>query len=375
MSKRTRIAKSLHQKLNDLDDHLFIVREHLGKQGESTSRLKVLSAELRTLVCKSSGTEGLLWRLVDELKVDDEIFLHVPGDLIETHPLARGLSFLIVPIQRGGQGHPQLPPCNYSLKEIIKERQALVAGGKPFTHEYLIKAISQQMGSAHEDDGIEQMLVDIRSIFINGETPHVPVLITDSELTLEIGERVLEKAEASLNYKRPHHSHNYGNLSIVASLKISKVVLGRIFLFSFRSYVGNVNISVSAMPIGIEFAIEKNGRLVESLVSNLSKNILESSHSVFTFSYCSRTGEARTIVDGAASDLVKISELGWVHTSDLKLEMGKRANTEMLELFYILCYEKLLSSSHSKGLSELPPDGHGIWEYSEKLENRGAFPE
>jgi hypothetical protein len=82
MSKNKRIPKTLSQKLDDLDAHLFIIRDHLSKLNESSSHLKILSAELRTLVCRSSGTEGLLWRLVDELKIDDRIFLHVPGDLI-----------------------------------------------------------------------------------------------------------------------------------------------------------------------------------------------------------------------------------------------------------------------------------------------------
>jgi len=313
--------------------------------------------------------------LVDELEVDDNIFLHVPGDLNEAHPLAKDLSFLIVPIQRGGKGDPQLPPHHYSLKEIIKDRQALVAGGKPFTHEYLIKAISQQMGSAHEDDGLEKMLIDLKSIFINGETPYVPVLATDSELTLEIGERVLEKADAVLNYDRPRHSHDYGNMSIVASLKISKPVLGRIPLCIFRSYVANAIISVSAMPTGIEFEIEKNGKLVGRLASKYPEHAMDGSHSVHAFSYCSRTGESRTLVDGVASSLEKLDDLGWFYAGDFKFETAESRNTKMIELFYVLCYEKLLSSNDSKGLSELPPDGHGIWEYSEKLEDRSAFPE
>ena len=54
MSRRNRIPKTLSHKLDDLDGHLFIVREHLRKLNESTSHMKVLSAELRTLLCWSS---------------------------------------------------------------------------------------------------------------------------------------------------------------------------------------------------------------------------------------------------------------------------------------------------------------------------------
>ena len=257
MSKRKRIPKTLTEKLNDLDSHLFIVREHLTKLKESTSHLKVISAELRTLLCWSSGTEGLLWRLVDELNVDDKIFLHVPGDLIENHPLAQGIQFLIVPIKRGGKGDPRLTPHHYSLKEVIKERQALVAGGKPFKHEYLIKAVAQQMGTAHEDDGLEQMLVDLKSIFINGVEPYIPVLATNAELALEIGERVLQSAEKDKAYKRRHHKHEDGNISIVFSISIKQELSKNIPLFAFRSYVSGQNISIYLTPAGVEFFIKK----------------------------------------------------------------------------------------------------------------------
>ena len=84
-----------------------LLRGNLHGLRENLAYLKDISARLRVLVCSSSGTEGLLWRLVDELGVDDKIFLHVPGKLKRDHPLAKGLQFAIVPIQRGGKGNPK----------------------------------------------------------------------------------------------------------------------------------------------------------------------------------------------------------------------------------------------------------------------------
>ena len=375
MAKNKRIPKTLSQKLNDLDDHLYIVREHLSKLNDSSSHLKVLSAELRTLVCWSSVTEGLLWRLVDELTVDDKIFLHVPGDLIEDHPLAQGLQFLIVPIQRGGKGDPRLPPYYYSFKEIIKETQALVAGGKPFTHEYLIKAVTQQMGSAHEDDGLEEMLVDLKSIFINGVEPFVSVLATDAKLTLDVGERVLEKAETKHNYKRHHHKREYGNLSIVVSFRIKQKVLGSITLFVFRSYIGDIIISISAAPTGVEFSIKKHGTIVGEFLAKYPDEFCEGDHVTFIFSYCSRTKQARTIINGLASNLINTKDMGWVHVSDFVLESNNNDHSDFIEQFYMLAYERLLSSKDSSDFSELPPNGYGIWKYSEEIEEQGVFPE
>lgn len=375
MAKNKRIPKPLSQKLNDLDDHLFIVREHLSKLNDSSSHLKVLSAELRTLVCWSSGTEGLLWRLVDELSIDDKLFLHVPGDLIEDHPLAQGLQFLIVRIQRGGKGDPRLPPYYYSLKEIIKEKQALVAGGKPFTHGYLIKAVSQQMGSAHEDEGLEEMLVDLKSIFINGVEPFVSVLATDAKLTLDIGERVLDNSEKTHNYKRRHHKHEYGNFSIVVSLRIIKKILGNITLFVFRSYIGDIVITISAIPTGVEFSIKKHDSIVGVFLAKYPDGFCEGDHIVSIFSYCSRTKQARTIVNGLAANLVTTKDIGWVHVSDFSLDSRNNSHSDFIEQFYMLAYERLLSSKDSSDISELPPNGYGIWKYSDELEEQGAFPE
>jgi hypothetical protein len=375
MSKNKRIPKTLSQKLDDLDAHLFIVRDHLSKLNESSSHLKILSAELRTLVCQSSWAEGLLWRLVDELKIDDRIFLHVPGDLIEDHPLVQGLQFMIVPIKRGGQGDPQLTPGYYSFKDIIEETQALVACGKPFKHEYLIKAVAQQMGTAHEDEGLEEMLVNLKSIFLNGVEPYVPILATNAELTLEIGERVLEAAEKRLDYKRHHHKHDYGNLSIVASLGIKQAIVEDVLLFTFRSYVSDTTISLYATSSGIKFTILKNNVLAGELIAKFSSDHIEGKHLVVVFSYCSLTKQARTIIEGVASGLSSFKDIGWLHASDFSLEDINKSDTDFIEKYYILTFERLMSSKDSSELSEMPANGYGIWKHSDELVERGEFPE
>jgi hypothetical protein len=53
--------------------------------------MKIVASELRNLVCMSSGTEGLLWRLIDELGVFDEIPLAGGGTVNRDHPLAVGM--------------------------------------------------------------------------------------------------------------------------------------------------------------------------------------------------------------------------------------------------------------------------------------------
>lgn len=376
-NKMARISKSLEQNLRDLDAHLFSLRKHLHKLRESPSHLKDLSGQLRLLICTTgrSRTEGLLFRLVNKLGIDDKIFLHVPGKLKRDHPLVKGLQFMIVPIKRGGKGDPKLPPSNYSLKEIIYDTEALITGGEPLTHEYLIKAVSQQMGSAHEDEGIEPALAELKSIFIDGVEPFVPVLATDAELTLEIGERVLKFAEEQKDFKRHPHSHDYGNVSVVARLRSKKILAGRVPLFQFHSYISNVDIASAASPSGIIFAFSKGGIEVTELKANYPENWSQGNDAVFVFSYCSRNQQARTITNDHASEIVDDCKLGWIHACDLVLEEVDDKYVEFVEKYYLLAYEKLLSSKDAKGLRDLPPNGYGLWKYGDELEEQGAFPE
>ena len=377
VSKKTRIPKSLEQNLHDLDAHLFSLREHLHKLGDSPSHLKDLSAQLRLLVCTTGRirTEGLLFRLVNELKIDDKIFLHVPGKLKQDHPLAKGLQFSIVPIQRGGKGDPRLPSDYYSLKEIINDTEALVIGGEPLTHEYLIKAVSQQMGTAHEDEGLEPALVQLKSIVVSGVEPYLPVLATDAELTLEIGERVLEAAVEQSDFKRRFHEHNQGNISIAARLRIKQHVAGRIPLFRFHSYVSDVSISAQAGASGISFSLSKHGSEVAELGSKYPSNWVPGNDAVFVFSYCSRTRQARTITNDNAADITDDCDIGLVHAGDLVLEEIDVDHIDFVEKYFLLAYEKLLSTQDSKGLFELPPNGYGLWKPGEEIEKQGAFPE
>jgi len=201
-----RISKNLLEQLEALDDHLYLLRQNLLGLQKDEAYIKVIAAELRVLVCLSSGTQGLLWRMVDHVNVPDAVELQLAGNVDVNHPLANGLTFFFVPIQRAGFGHPDLPPRSYSLRKVIKCCNAIFVTGKGLTHEYLIKAIAQQIGSAHEDNAIELPLATLKAMFINGTQPYIPILTLVSELVLEVGERVLSKAEGSHGFKRKTRS-------------------------------------------------------------------------------------------------------------------------------------------------------------------------
>lgn len=203
MSRKERPRKTLARKLRDLEDHLHFLNESFAKLvAGDEAYIKPLAAELRVLVCKASGTEGLLWRILDELKMPDAVHVHLAGNLDRDHPLAWGLKFVFVPVVRAGCGDPRLVPDHYSLKGIIKECEALVVSGTGYTHENLIRAVAEQMGSAHEDDGAAPHLIELSGIIVSNQPALIQVLMSDAELVLEVGGSALSDAEARGSFVR-----------------------------------------------------------------------------------------------------------------------------------------------------------------------------
>ena len=204
MPPSKRIPKTLNRRLHDLEEHLFLLQQSLrGLRKGQSAYLKSLSTELRVLVCFSSNTEGLLWQLTEELNIQDEVFVHQPFKGVKKdHPLFSKNPLLFVPIVRAGMGDPRLPQVHLSLKEIIKNRMAVYIFGKSITHEQIIKAVSQQMGSAHEDKGVDPYIIELFDTIISNTHLASKILITDALLVLEIGIRVLDQAEKSLGFTR-----------------------------------------------------------------------------------------------------------------------------------------------------------------------------
>lgn len=191
---KSRCQKTINRKLQDLDDHLYLLKESLAKlAGGDAAYIKPLATELRVLVCKASRTEGLLWRILDELKIHDLVHIHLPGKVDRNNPLSQNLQFLYAPICRAGHGDPRLIPNHYSLKEIIKECEALMVGGVGYTHEKLIRAVAEQMGSAHEDEGVEPHLIELIVTISSHQSVLNSVLMIDTDLVLEVGEKALEE--------------------------------------------------------------------------------------------------------------------------------------------------------------------------------------
>lgn len=370
--KPSRIPKTLERKLTDLDAHLFLLRMHLDGLQHSHSHLKAIAAELRTLVCLSSGTEGLLHRLVAELGVDDSVQLHVPGNFDLEHPLVKDIEFAYAPLWRAGQGPVEITPDKYSLRTLIKEIDAVLAKGKPLTHEYLIKAVAQQIGTAHEGDEVEPALVQLEGILFNGTGPVTEILSIDSELALEIGERVLEAAERKGIHCRQVHDNDYGNVSIVVRLKAIMPPTTPLRLYRFRSYGPDIVIECILTASGIEFSLIKHGAELSRLYVAFPTIQFPGADFVVVLSYCSKASQVRTITSLGIVE-TKECDLGWLHAGDLETTVEDNLHG-LVELGFKLIFRRLLPTKEVGELQELPPDGYGIWKPTHELEAQGPFP-
>lgn len=198
----SRFPRDFNDLIQALDDHVVVLRAALLRSRDEPAFMKTVASELRVLVCYASGTEGLLWRVCEKMQISDSVHVVDPGEIDLDHPLSRGLEFQVSPIRRPAE----LEPCEtISLKEIIKSFRAIyVASVKDerITHEKLIRAVSEQIGGAHEDDGVTLEVAKLRSVLMNGRYLFNKVLAIDAELVLQVAERVIHEAEKSINYQR-----------------------------------------------------------------------------------------------------------------------------------------------------------------------------
>jgi hypothetical protein len=355
MARRVRFPKSLGEKLRALDDHLFLLRTSLEEllKGEP-AHLKVVAAELRTLVCRSDQTEGLLWRLADELNVSDEVFLCEGGRINRDHPLARSLRFFGGRNFRGERGPDRLPRVSESLRYVFKTWEAIYVptlSDVEITHEYLIKAVAQQIGSAHEDNGIEPILCRLREVFLGETEPCANVLVFDADLTLQIGERVLDAAESQKGYRRRDRAPPAGELTIVVRLGIRETLAGRIQIFTARSLISEVEIRIALGPGCIALTGKKRG--VEKCDLRLPYPD-QTDDFVFAVCYSSGLRCMRTLLNGEEPRPVSDCDLGWMEAQQTELvEFGENL-AHFLRHWEFLMYRRLLSRWECGELLRIP---------------------
>jgi len=361
MTKSKRIKKSILGLLSDLDDHLYLLRLHRLALKDDPAHIKSLSAELRVLACLSSGTEGLLWRMAEKLEVSDNVQLQIAGNVDKKHPLAAGLDFSFIPIKRAGFGHQALPSRDYSLKKVIKGLEAVYIGSEGLTHEYLIKAVAQQIGSAHEDDSVEIPLVELQKMFFSGVQPYVSILLIDSEFVLQIGERVLRAAEKQVKGFKRKVRNESGDFSIVIRMGYSNLPDSGTKIITVQSFISEVGFAFSLNSEQIICDILKHDGEKKTICLNHPTNWQPNEDIVIALLYSSTDEKIHLqLSDKQQSDAV-LSDIKQIYAEDLvPVNTTKRENCPVYRQF-VLTYSRLLMTEELENFLALTLTDSGDW--------------
>lgn len=196
------VPKSSDQLLSALEDHLYLLQRTLADLAKGdAAHLRQLAAQLRALVCTSSGMPGLLWRLRDELNADDGVSIRYPGRIDTSNPITRGMLFGGAPVRADGSGPSAIPLERWSLHDHIHVHEAAFVDGFSITHEHLISRLANETGIAHEAHGVSREIAKLNSVRVGDVQPYFSVLDEDARLVLEVGERIVSAA-ISQGYRR-----------------------------------------------------------------------------------------------------------------------------------------------------------------------------
>jgi hypothetical protein len=373
MAKSLRIPRTVDELLTAFDHHQYLLRDALYSLRDDLAHAKTLATELRTLVCLSSGTEGLLWRLADELKVSDEVELQVAESVNRNHPLNQGLDIWQIPMHRPGEGPPGPPIEQVRLRDVIKKCEAIYVAQMPdkvFTHELLIGAIAGQMGVAHEAEGLDPTLVKLNNFLVNQRQLYIKVLAFDAELTLQIGERVLDHAEQVRSFCRARRPTNLGDVTLCVRFARTQFLAGCVPMVSLCSPVSETEITCFAGPTSTLFRLTKRGKRVGELRAPYPPNWEMHTDALFTLSYSSAHRQARTITNAQANGQAEQCDLGWLDAREVRL----RQHSGYEEFIIPRCvplYGRSLSSKECGELLKLSPDGR---ELLAQRPSTGPFP-
>jgi hypothetical protein len=188
---KKQIAKTLDHLLNALEDHLStLVSMLIGLQSGDAAHVKDIATKLRLLICGSSGQQGLLWELLNEVGGSDVIQIR-RGNINANDPLARGMSIFDTYRFLNMPGTP-FPLENVSLREHINDHEVAFVEGTSLTCKDLIKQMAEHSGTAHETPGVSPEMAKANAFRVGDVQPYIPMIDRVARWTVTVGESVLE---------------------------------------------------------------------------------------------------------------------------------------------------------------------------------------
>lgn len=222
MIRKQRIPKTNEQRLSECEAHLYFLWDARRLYPEQRDRFKQIATEVRVLVCETGQNKPLLLNLMDEYGFSYEVQppgTHAGGPPMKPQPLPMvGWRDDPVHQQLTDEIQEAINSGDEMMLQRIDERMAKLAAPatfrdwvnkglavyiKPYdySHRDLVLAIAQQFGSSHEDDSVEEPIVQLQQIIIGGETGDIAPMIAFSEMVIQVGSLFIK-------HMVEHHEYN-----------------------------------------------------------------------------------------------------------------------------------------------------------------------
>jgi hypothetical protein len=260
----------------------------------------------------------------------------------------------------------------HSLRDVIKHCEAIYVAqvaDRVLTHELLIGAIAGQM-AVHESEGLDYSLAKLKSFLVNRMEVYLKVLATDAELTLQIGERVLDQAEETSDFRRARRPAGHGDVTVCVRLAQRKPLAGQVSLFTLQSPISESEINCSVTPQSTHFTLTKRGCVVAKLCAPFPPRWPSGVDALITLSYSSTHRMARTLTNDQVHGEAVPCEFRWIDARELRLlpHVGFEA---FILLRCIPLYGRLLSPTECAQILQISPDGK---ELRNQNPTSGPFP-
>lgn len=206
--RKRRISKSPEERIAECETHLYFLWDARRLYPQQTERYKQIAAEARILVCETKKNRPLLLDLMDQYGFSHDV--QPPGSnpsgpslkpgpipLVGWHddPVHKEISDRLQKAINSGN-KDEIAEIEQQLAELalpISFREWVNKGLAVFIRPYdysnrdLVLAISQQFGSSHEDEAVEEPILQMRQVQLAGQSSEIAALISFTDSVISVG--------------------------------------------------------------------------------------------------------------------------------------------------------------------------------------------
>jgi len=218
MGRKRKIPKTPEQRLAECETHLYflwLARQHYTNKPE---HYKQIAAELRILVADRKPARRLLLAMMQEYGFTYDV--QPPGPPFDKNPIPMvgwrddlTQQAIVKELQAAEGDNEKMAAVlekTASLRRPIPfdeyVEKGLAVWVEPYDYSYqdLVLAISQQIGSSHEDSAVEEPIIKMQHVLIGDHESHITTLIGFTDLVLKVGVSFIRYVSDQHGYEPSH---------------------------------------------------------------------------------------------------------------------------------------------------------------------------